>query len=94
MMLVAGGAIIASVAGWADFTVNKVWQVSAIASGALSLGFGAAYLFDQLRRNTEAAALETEFEHVSARIDSLVSDYNHLERKVMREGERKSEIDS
>ncbi|MGB9364925.1 MAG: hypothetical protein WCE79_02815 [Xanthobacteraceae bacterium] len=84
MLLFVGGAVVASVAGLTDATPDQIWRLTAIAAGALTLGFGAAYLFQQVRQNSEATALEAEFEETSTRIDALAADYREFERKAKR----------
>lgn len=84
LLLFAGGAVFASVAGLTDVRLDQIWQVTAVAAGALTLGFGAAYLFQHVRQNSEAHSLEAEFVETSARIDALTADHRELERNAKR----------
>lgn len=82
LLLFVGGVVVAYVTGSTDTTLDQIWRVTAVAAGALTLGFGAAYLFQQVRQNSEAATIEAEFEETSARIDALTADYRELERRA------------
>jgi hypothetical protein len=86
LILFVAGVAVACLIGLTGVTVGQIWKVSAIAAGALSLGFGAAYLFQHLRQNSQAIALEAEFAETSARIDALAADYNEVKRTVGKSG--------
>lgn len=85
LLVFAAGVAVPSLVGWTGVTFDQVWRVGAIAAGALSLGFGAAYLLQQARQNSVAAMLEVEFQQTSARIDALATDHAELEHKVRKE---------
>jgi hypothetical protein len=84
LLVFVGGAFVASVVGLTDSTLGNTWQIGAVAAGAMTLGFGAAYLFHHLRQNSQAAMLETEFNAVSDRLDVLAAGHAELEHKVRR----------
>jgi hypothetical protein len=84
LVLFVGGAFVASVVGLTDATLANTWQVGAVAAGAMTLGFGAAYLFHQFRQNSQAAVTEGEFNTISDRIDILAAEHAELEHKVRR----------
>jgi len=78
----AFGIATAWVAGFAKFTDHDVWQMAVIAAAGISLGFGAAYLFQHLRLNARGAELEEEFAQASQRLDALKADYGDLKRRI------------